>query len=225
MRFRVIVFDWDGTLIESLPLKIDNAAALFAEHLGAHPEEVCAAYRTYSGVGRRQLFDEIARDCIHRLLSDEEFALLSAAFTERNQRIIRERGDLRPGTREALHALREAGLRLCVSTSAAQDEMEPLVGHFGVAPYFDLLLGSRPGFAKGPDHVEYVSSRLGVPRSAMAGVGDDERDVELFVAAGITPVGITGTRSRDVLLARGAEFVVDDLREVVAFVRHDAGHR
>ncbi len=221
MRFRAILFDWDGTLIASLPLKIDNAAELFAARFDTDPEAVRASYRRHSGVGRRQLFNEIALDCVSRDLTDDEFAPLSAAFTQRNQQVIRDRGVLRPGTREALGILKEAGLLLCISTSAAQDEMEPLARHFGVADYCDDLLGSRPGFAKGPDHVRYVSSRYGIPLLDMAGIGDDERDMELFTAAGITPVGITGTQPRDTLLGRGARYVVDNMMDFVGIVLFD----
>jgi phosphoglycolate phosphatase len=225
VRYRAILFDWDGTLIESLPLKIANAADLFAETFDAEPQAVRTAYGRYSGVGRRQLFDEIARDCIGRSFTDVEFAGLSAAFTERNRQVIMKHGVLRPGALESLETLKEAGLYLGISTSAAQDEMEPLARHFGVAKFCDLLLGSRPGFAKGPDHVRYVSAHLNLANSDLAGVGDDERDMELFAAAGIARVGITGTHTREALFARGAQVVIDQLIEVVAIALSHEHHR
>jgi len=57
----IIVFDWDGTLIESLPLKIRNAGRLFEETFGVPRAGIEAAYRVHSGIPRRQLLDRGVR--------------------------------------------------------------------------------------------------------------------------------------------------------------------
>ena len=53
----IVLFDWDGTLINSLEIKIRNASMVFHEILGANPEKIGEAYRHYSGIPRRQLFE------------------------------------------------------------------------------------------------------------------------------------------------------------------------
>ena len=51
-RFKALLIDWDGTLIESLPIKISNAAALFSELLEVDADDVAASYKRHSGVPR-----------------------------------------------------------------------------------------------------------------------------------------------------------------------------
>ena len=213
---RGLMLDWDGTLIHSLPLKIENAGRLFAERYGVDAGEVHACYARHSGIPRRQLFDRVAEETIGRRLGEEEFAGLSEAFSAANRDVVVERGRLRPGTRETLEALRADGLRLFVSTAAAPSEVEPLARHFGVSALVDGVFGSRPGFGKGPEHVDYVRRTHDLDRAAMAGVGDDVSDIRLFREAGIVPVGITGTESRSALLDHGAEHVIDRLDELLA---------
>lgn len=218
VRIKALLLDWDGTLIDSLPLKIQNAGRLFAEDYGVEAAAVEAAYRRHSGIPRRALFDQIARDCMGRPLDEADFPGLSRRFSEGNVALVRESGSLRPGTLEALAALRSAGCLLFVSTSAMQDEMEPLALHFGVADFCTELLGSRPGFSKGPEHAAHVQTTYALTPAQVASVGDDVNDIVLAQKAGIACFGITGTVDRATLEAAGAARVVDTLGEVVAYV-------
>lgn len=213
---RGLMLDWDGTLIHSLPLKIENAGRIFARRYGVEAGAVRTCYARHSGIPRRQLFERIAEETLGRPLEEEEFSALSHAFSAANRAVVVERGALRPGTRDTLEALHAYGCRLFVSTAAAPPEVEPLAQHFGVTPLVDGVFGSRPGFGKGPEHVDFVCRTHGLDRTLLAGVGDDVSDLRLFREAGILPIGITGTESRDVLLGHGAEHVIDRLDELLA---------
>jgi phosphoglycolate phosphatase-like HAD superfamily hydrolase len=110
------------------------------------------------------------------------------------------------------------GCLLFVSTSAAQDEMQPLAELFGVAGFTMELLGSRPGFSKGPEHVAYIQLKYDLLPGHMAMVGDDKNDLVLAHAAGIFAVGITGTENRGTLAEAGADLVIDTLTELQDYV-------
>lgn len=215
---RAFLFDWDGTLIDSLPLKIANAADLFAERFGADSKEVRESYARHSGVPRRILFDRISYDCRGTTLSNVEYDSLSDAFTERNRQSVSKNGALRPGAMSTLLQLQESGVLLYISTSAEQDEIDSLAGHFGLGQICHGIYGSRPSFSKGPDHAREVIELHGLSHADVAGVGDDVVDMELFRAAGIHPIGITGTRSRAELEEAGAEIVIDSLEDILTHV-------
>ena len=219
MRFRGFLLDWDGTLIDSLPLKIENAAWLFSTRCGAAPDAVKASYRRHSGMPRRELFNRIAAECIGHRLSDHEFEALSHAFSEANLRTIATKGALRPNVRSALDTLQQRNCLLFVSTSASQQEVALLAQHFGLDTYFAELLGSSPGFSKGPEHVAHVRATYHLCYGEMAGVGDEGHDIRLHRAAGIAAIGITGTEEREALLVAGADLVIDGLAELVAYVQ------
>lgn len=217
-RFKAFLIDWDGTLIDSLPIKIENAAGLFGEHFGVHPKDVSTAYRRHSGVPRRILFDRIASDCVGHGLSEDEFAELSRTFTDRNRSRLAAEGSLRPGTLEALARLQKKGAMLFISTSAAQDEIDALAHHFGLDRLCAAIFGSKPGFSKGREHVRHVMEVFGFDLENLAGIGDDIQDMTLFNEAGIFAIGITGTRSKKELEQAGASLVIDNTEEVISRV-------
>lgn len=212
---KAFLFDWDGTLVDSLPIKLSNAGEVFARHLGANKQEVEEAYSRHSGLPRRQLFNLISNDCIGRPMTDGEFERVSADFTQLNRSLIAARAKLRPETLDALARLTEQGRMVFISTATAQDEIDPLAAGFGITRYCTEVMGSRAGFTKGPVHAEHVASQYGLTKQEIVGVGDDEQDMRLFREAGITAVGIVGTRSRSELEAAGADLVIEKLNEVI----------
>ena len=220
VRFRAFLLDWDGTLLDSLPLKVENAVRLFATCYGVAPEAVRASYRRHSGMPRRELFNRIAAECTGHRLSDHEFEALSDTFSETNLQTIPAKGVLRPNVHSSLEALRQRNCLLFVSTSASQQELALLAQHFGLDTYFHELLGSSPGFSKGLEHVAHVGATYHLCHKEMASVGDEVHDIRLHRAAGITAIGITGTEERETLLAAGADLVIDELVELVVYVSH-----
>src|SRR3990172_2965869 len=83
-RIKAIVFDWDGTVVNTMQNKKNNASAIFAERYGAAHENVVRSYERYSGVPRKELFNLIAKENIGRELSPIEFNKLSSVFTLNN---------------------------------------------------------------------------------------------------------------------------------------------
>lgn len=212
---RGFLLDWDGTLVDSLAVKVSNAGELFGSTFSADPIAVQEAYNRHSGVPRRELFDRIATDTIGRTLDDTEFDRVSADFTALNQDRIASRARLKDGTLETLEKLVGLDRLVFISTATAQDEIDSLAASFGVSNFCTEIMGSRPGFTKGPVHAAYVADKYGVESNHLMGVGDDSNDMGLFLAAGITAVGLVGTRTRADLQAAGAHHVIDDLRELV----------
>lgn len=217
-RYSAVLFDWDGTLVDSLSTKIQNAAQLFATRLGADGEHVAQSYRRHSGLPRRVLFGRIVLECTGRELSDGEFDTLSTEFTRLNLDALRDRDPVRQSARGVLGALGGAGVMRVVSSAAATDEVRGLVEAFGLSPLFDEVLGSEPGCAKGREHVARVCGRFGMTPNTVLMVGDEPTDVALALAAGVDVMALVGTHTRDSLQSSGATAVIDDLTEVLAYV-------
>ena len=216
--FKALMIDWDGTLIDSLPLKIQNAGELFAERFDVSSKSVTASYSTHSGIPRRELFDRISLDCQGRTLSEDEYVALSSAFTRRNTARVAEEATLRKGTLDTLTQLKDRGVLLFISTSATPEEIGALATHFGLDQICTDVFGSRPGFSKGLGHVSHVVAQFDLRHKDLCGVGDDIQDMKLLSEAGVSGIGITGTRSRETLLNAGAVVVIDHLEEIVPHV-------
>jgi phosphoglycolate phosphatase-like HAD superfamily hydrolase len=196
--FKVILFDWDGTVIDSLSIKVGNAGRLFEKRFGIGSDGFQKVYRNYSGIPRRQLFDKVLKEFGFPPLLEDEFQDLSAAFTEMNRQSLTLGaipGVIPPDTRPALEMLGRLGCELYVSSSAAREELTSIASALCLDGYFREILGSTPGFGKGAEHVHYVQGKEQVTLEEMLFVGDDISDLELARQAGIAAVGRAGTHS------------------------------
>jgi phosphoglycolate phosphatase-like HAD superfamily hydrolase len=216
--FKILVCDWDGTLVDSMPKKRRNAATVFRELFGARESSVISAYRNYSGIPRRELFDEIGMESIGRALTPEEFSKASDLFTKRN---LSDMAQPFPNVRETLQLFREWDIPVAVSSSSVAEELSPRVEKSGLLTYFTAVFASRPGFNKGVDHIEAVCKRLNIVcKGEILFVGDEIQDINLSLAAGVVPGVVTNTVSREKLLDAGARFVFREFKEIINVFGH-----
>lgn len=199
----IILFDWDGTLVNSLDLKVRHAGLVFSRSYAVSPAEVEASYRRHSGIPRRQLFAAIYHDLGLGNLNDDQFTRLSAQFSDLNRRVLTDPstpGLLPADTIPALEQLCQMGVTLYVSSSAETGELREVAQALGLAPYFlnsgGEILGSQPGLNKGPEHVRYIRERHAPSPVRLLAVGDEPSDIRLARQAGITAVAKVGTYSR-----------------------------
>jgi phosphoglycolate phosphatase len=210
----IIVFDWDGTLIESLPLKIKNAGQLFAETFEVAAADVEAAYRVHSGIPRRQLFDAICVDNGLPALTAVQYEPLSAAFTARNQESV-SRVQVEPVVAQTLGTLSEMGLPLFISTSAAPDEVRSVANSLKLAHFFYEILGSLGNFTKGPVHIEHILKKYPLNKQDIWFVGDEPSDVRLGKAAGVRTVAKLGSHPRGRLEQSHPDVIIETLTELI----------
>ncbi len=174
-RRRDLIFDLDGTLIDSAP---DIAAAmnrLLAE-LGRPPLDV-AAVRRMVGDGapdmiRRALAAggaEVAPDRFGELLERYRgFYLAGATQLTRTY----------PGVPETLQALRESGHRMAVCTNKIQKPTLAILEHFGLMKFFDGVVGGDVAPARKPDprHLLAAIACTGGTASEAVLIGDGIND-------------------------------------------------
>lgn len=218
MSQHIILFDWDGTLIHSLDMKIANAGRLFAQAFDVLPDEVEAAYRLHTGIPRRYLFDAICKEVGLPPLEDAEFAELSPSFSQMNLDSLTGEGApslLREGTEATLQQLQQAGHFLYVSSSADAHEIIEVAKAAGIDRYFVEILGSHPAFGKGEEHVAYATQKHNLSRQETLFVGDDLADIRLGREAGVRVFAITGTHTQEQLSAEGPEGVLQNLQELI----------
>jgi phosphoglycolate phosphatase-like HAD superfamily hydrolase len=221
MKIRVVLFDWDGTLIRSLEWKIRNGGILFSEGFGVPAPDVEAAYRRHSGIPRRELFAAICEEVGLPALGEEQYAMMSARFSDMNRRVLLDPstpGLLPEETPLALQALREAGRVLYVSSSADQQEIIDIARSLGLYDYFagtgGEILGSKPGFYKGKQHVEHVCREQQVGLDEILFVGDEPSDIALGKEAGVWTAAKVGTYPAKKLAEAEPDILIESLMEL-----------
>lgn len=182
---KAIMFDLDGTLVDTMPAFADLAAEVMATHFGDDRVEARRLYLKTSGIPFiHQLGVIHPDDSRNRSASDE--------FEHRKQEIC-ARTPMDPETVEALWRIRNRGLKLIVSSNTGQSFVDDFIKREQFP--FDLALGFDPdvGLSKGKPHVDHALKVLGLAPEQLLFVGDSLKDGEIAASSGIRFVGRLGT--------------------------------
>ena len=184
--WKTVFFDFDGTLVDTGE-GIKSCLRYAMDQMG-HPMDPEEDLDRYIGPPFRW--------------SLQAYAGLSEAETEEAIRIYRERygetglyeSHLYPGIETALQVLKAEGERLCVVSSKPQAMILKLLEYYGLASYFDLVLGADPEgrLSKKADLIAEALKRLGLEdqRDSVVFVGDRKYDMEGAAAQGIPAIGV-----------------------------------
>lgn len=200
-----IVFDLDGTLLDSLSdIAREMNAILSADGLPTHAH---AAYRLFIGRGSRQL--------VHAALPAERRDATDA-YLERFRRLYRENlvveTALYPGVMELLKALHDRSVPMAILSNKPHDMTKALVNHFLEEVPFVAVAGAIDGAPKkpAPAAAAPLLAALGLPPERVLMVGDTKTDMLTAQATGMGSVGVTwGFRDRRELEEHGAGHVID----------------
>ncbi len=214
---KAVLFDLDGTLIDSAP---DIAAAtneLMAQHdLPAHS---LADVRAMIGNGVAKLVER-AFAARGRPLEggalDDAVAEMMPIYGRHLTRLT----TVLPGARESLAALSGAGLKLAVVSNKPMPFTRAVVDHYGFSPFLSVVQGAQPGIAEkpAPDMLFAALARMDVAAEHAFMVGDSAADARSAEAAGMAVVLVRGGHSLAAMDALGADHVLDSLEDLPALL-------
>ncbi|MFD1705076.1 phosphoglycolate phosphatase [Methylopila henanensis] len=208
-----VVFDLDGTLVESAPDLVEAlAAAMAAEGLPRLPAE---EVRGMMGAGARALVERGLRaEGVD--LPEERVLELYRVFLDHYDAHIADRSHLFPGAEAALDRLAASGAKLAICTNKLERFAVKLLDELGAADRFGAIVGGDTfGVAKpDPKPLTGAIERVGGDPARAVMIGDSATDVETAKAAGIPSVvmsfGYTTTPPREL----GGDVVIDHFDEL-----------
>lgn len=187
---QVFIFDWDGTLFDSMGIKTENFCAILTAHLThrstATMADIRALFTSFSGLPRYDIFRHIAAH-YGITLSPDELNCMSAALTAANTQRLAD-APLFPDALPFLEYLIHHGKTLYVSSSVPLPELEAILARTlppEMLQKFSGIFGTEPGFTKGPGHIARILAQTGAQPDDCIIFGDDEADVELSRQAGV----------------------------------------
>jgi phosphoglycolate phosphatase len=188
-RARLVVFDLDGTLVDSsrdLATAVNRALRRVAPGAPPLPEDTV---RAFIGSGARVL---IARSLAFAGLPQPVEEVLPV-FLEAYRDCLLDTTVLYPGTAEALERLRDRDRRLAVLTNKPGDMSRAILEGLGVADRFFRIYGAGDLEARKPDPagLRRIADEAGVDGRAVVMVGDSGIDVRTGRAAGALTAGVT----------------------------------
>ncbi|MCI0570799.1 MAG: HAD-IA family hydrolase [Myxococcaceae bacterium] len=200
-----IVFDLDGTLVDSMPDIITSFLYAFGQAGLPTPDE--AEVRALIGLPLQDMYGRLA---------PEHVPALVAIYREHYPRNFLNRSRPFPGVVEVLRTLRERGYRLAVATTKRTDMARQFVEALGLAAELDHVQGTD-GFPHkpAPDVIHRALHALGAEGLWM--VGDTIHDIAAGKAAGLRTYAVTWDARAEATLAAAAPDVLQpDLRGLLA---------
>ena len=214
MEFDGVIFDLDGTLVDTLE-DIGDAMDRVLAREGA-PGHTYGEYRYLIGHGIRNLVTEALPA---ELRSDERVARCY-------ERMIDDYGanslvKTRPyeGVPELVRGLRAGGVPLAIHSNKSDALTHDIVAALLDPEDFVAVHGARPDAPLKPDPAVAlaIAARFGLPPARVVYLGDSLVDMRTATAAGMVPVGAGwGFRTREELVESGAAVVIDAPLDLLA---------
>ncbi|MGE5257517.1 MAG: HAD family hydrolase [Hyphomicrobiales bacterium] len=207
MKFEAVIFDLDGTLLNTLDDLADSMNCVLERN--RLPKHEPAAYKYFVGDG----MDMLVRRALPMDVADSgEFQRFLREM--KNEYALRWAEKTRPyeGVPEMLEAFSADGLDMAVLTNKPDDATRQIIRRFLPDAPFRLVIGATPEKPKKPDPAVAleIAGRLNLPPERFVFVGDSSIDMRTAVAAGMFPVGaLWGFRTREELIAAGAKMLFE----------------
>ena len=211
----VLIFDLDGTLVDTAPdlLAALNTALAQEGRPPLDPEDL----RRLVGRGARVLISEAFNMAVGPTEPDALQRML-IRFLEHYRDHLADNSRPFPGVVETLRALRDQGARLGVLTNKPHDLALKLLDALELSPLFGAVYGQgrKPYFKPDPRIFEDIVEEMGGRGSGALMVGDSIADVEVARAAGAPVLLVSFGYTPEPARALGADAVVDDFRDIPA---------
>ena len=205
-----IVWDLDGTLIDSAPDLAGALNTLLREH--SLPQLGAETVRRMIGNGVAKLIERGFR-AVGQTLSGAEIETLQPRFMQIYSGHATDLTRLYPGARQALQGFYEHGIRQAICTNKPERVSHAILESLGLSYFFDIVVGGDTAAHRKPHTLplRMCLDALSTDKNKSLMVGDSSIDVATAKGVGM-PVGIvTHGYSREPVETLGADFLISDL--------------
>ncbi|MBQ8342011.1 MAG: HAD family phosphatase [Clostridia bacterium] len=185
------LFDFDGTLVDSMPTYGGLMLRILDEHGIAYGDDIIKIITPLGFVGTAEYFIGMGLD-----RSREELVALMTAYAVE---AYTHRVPAKPHVIETLRALKERGDRLNVLTASPHETLDPCLKRLGIFDLFDNVWSCNDFATTKADPAIYhmAADRLGVPASDVIFLDDNYNADQTAKAAGMRVYGVFDESSRE----------------------------
>jgi len=214
MRYKAILFDLDGTILNTIP-DLWHSANYALNALG-YPERTLEEVNSFVGNGVRMLMKRALPEDVSDDIWDKS-VVLQKQYYDANLAV-----ETKPyeGIPSLLSDLKYKGYAIGTVSNKYNEAVQKLMDIYypGV---FDIALGSSDSIPLKPDRamVDFVLNKLGVSAQETIYVGDSEVDYKTAINSELFPVLVDwGFRSREKLEGTGAKNIISDPSELYKYL-------
>lgn len=216
MKYAAVIFDMDGTILNTLDDLTDSLNYVLGKM--GYPLRTAREVAGFLGNG----VNVLVKKALPGDAGAEKTAEFLAAFKARYKDHLNDRTRPYDGIMDLLGALKERGVKTAVVSNKFDAAVKLLSRE-----YFGGLLESSVGESEtvrrkpAPDGVLMALKELGAEKDEALYVGDSEVDVETAKNAGLACAGVTwGFREKEVLVRAGADYLIDRPEELLQIVEN-----
>ena len=210
MSYKAVLFDMDGTLLDTLEDLCDSTNHALAQM--GYPLRGIEEIRRFIGNGAEKQI----RRAVPEGTSEGKIMETLAAFRAYYQDHCQIKTKVYDGLLDVLSELKEKGVKMAVVSNKPDAAVKKLSReYFGAR--LDYAIGPSDGVRckPYPDMAEEALKALGVEKKDAVFVGDSEVDVQTGLNAGLDVIAVSwGFRSRQVVIEAGAKMIADDASEL-----------
>ncbi len=206
--YKAVIFDLDGTLLNSLEDLADSAN--FSLSACGFPEHPVASYRQFVGDGVRML---LQRALPEESRTEETISRCLEVFNKEYRQGWNRKSVPYPGIPELLDWLRDQGLALSVLSNKPHTFIQEIMDYYFSDWNFSPVYGASPDFPRKPDPagVGLIREQLSVEPGQVIFMGDSNVDMNTAKNAGVLAAGaLWGFRGAEELARSGADLLLED---------------
>ncbi len=218
MKYKAVIFDLDGTLIDSLEDLADSANEALVKHgFSSHPTN---AYKKFVGNGVRQLMKNATPAGTPETVIDSVLADYRIIYNNNyaNKTIPYD------NILEMLEKLKASGIKMAVCSNKPHRPTNEIVEKVLGKDYFEVVFGEREGIPRKPDPAALIEAAglMGVKPSEAIYLGDSggdmisARNADMFAAG-----ALWGFRDREELEECGSQVLFSNPRQLLEFIEEN----
>lgn len=214
MKYNTIIFDLDGTLLNSLEDLCDSVNAALTVY--QYPTRTLSEVKSFVGNGVGML----VKRALPQDASEETFTKVLDAFKKHYELHMQDKTRPYSGILPMLDKLKEVKLSTAIASNKFDLAVKKLAKQY-FGDCIDLAIGESETIPKkpSPEGVNQILSDLHSQKEKAIYIGDSETDVQTAKNAGVLCIGVTwGFRTRETLLQEGADYIVDTAEELLSLI-------
>lgn len=212
MENKVLIFDLDGTLLDTLPDIAENINKMLSKY--GYPKRTYAEMRKFIGCGAKNLVKNSIGVPLTEAELEERLEFYNKIYTASSSPMTK----LFDGVSDMLVELKKRGYKLAILTNKPQSTTDRVVKEHLSLFEFDAVVGQRQGVKIKPDKEAAVKimNLLGCSPKNTYMIGDGETDALTAINAGINGISVLwGYRDKNELEAAGAKTFVSAPKELL----------
>ncbi|MEL0628383.1 phosphoglycolate phosphatase [Psychromonas aquatilis] len=216
---KLICFDLDGTLVNSVPDLRLSLNAMLDELSLTNVNDLIV--KTWVGDGIVKMVERCLQHVNGNACSQEMLANAVSIFEGYYQQFLNTESGLYPAVKSTLFKLQDKGYKIVLTTNKAEKFLPDLLSYFGINRCFDLLLGGDTLARNKPDpmQIEYACEHFNINVSQAVMVGDSRNDILAGQHAKVSTIALTyGYNFGEPIAQINPDYIVNHFDELLTLL-------